>query len=77
MTEAVEWLDCWDTHYMSHLSPESYTALRKISVEHKCYDADDATNFEPRGKKLGKGEHKGMRNHGHSHEDVADESDNS
>ena len=41
------------------------------------YSADDASNFEPRGKKLGKGEHKGMRNHGHSHEDVADESDNS
>ena len=34
------------------------------------YDADDATNFEPRGKKLGKGEHKGMRNHGHEHEDA-------
>jgi hypothetical protein len=38
------------------------------------YDADGATNFEPRGKKLGKklgeGEHKEMRNHGHEHEDA-------
>jgi hypothetical protein len=36
------------------------------------YDADDAASFEPRGKKLGKAEHKGMRNHGQQHEDVAD-----
>ena len=50
MTEAVEWLDCWDTHYMSHLSPESYTALRKISVEHKCYDADDAIHYRHTGR---------------------------
>ena len=36
------------------------------------YDADDAASIEPRGKKLGKAEHKGMRNHGQQHEDVAD-----
>ena len=36
------------------------------------YDADDAASFEPRGNKLGKGEHKGMRNHGQQHEDFAD-----
>lgn len=48
------------------------------------YDAADAASFEPRGKqlgkgekKLGKGEHKGMRNYGHKHEDVADKSDDS
>ena len=34
------------------------------------YDADDAASFEPRGNKPGKGEHKGMRNHGHEHEDA-------
>ena len=36
------------------------------------YDADDAAGFEPRGNKPGKGEHKGMRNHGQQHEDFAD-----
>ena len=36
------------------------------------YDADDAASFEPRGNKPGKGEHKGMRNHGQQHEDFAD-----
>ena len=36
------------------------------------YDADDAASFEPRGKKLGKGKHEGMRNHGQQYEDVAD-----
>tara|TARA_B110000259_G_scaffold113953_1_gene129897 strand:- start:460 stop:1122 length:663 start_codon:yes stop_codon:yes gene_type:complete len=36
------------------------------------YDADDAASFEPRGNKLGKGEHKGMRNHGQQHENFAD-----
>jgi hypothetical protein len=36
------------------------------------YDADDAASFEPREKKLGKGKHEGMRNHGQQYEDVAD-----
>ena len=36
------------------------------------YDADDAASFEPRGKKPGRGMHKGAHNHGQQQEDVAD-----
>jgi hypothetical protein len=54
------------------------TATKALSLN---YDADDAASFEPRGKmlgkKLGKGEHQGMLNHGLQHKDAADESQES
>jgi len=50
------------------------SAAEALSIN---FDVDDAASFKPRGKKLGEGEHKGMRNHGHEHEDVADESEDS
>ena len=45
------------------------SATEAISLS---YDADTAANFEPRGQKPGKRGHKGMRDHGSQHEDVAD-----
>jgi hypothetical protein len=50
------------------------SAAEALSIN---FDVDDAASFKPRGKKLGEGEHKGMRNHGHEHEDVDDESEDS